>query len=563
MKNNQLHLLADILHQKGISRVVASPGSRNAPAIVILNRHPGLVLKSVIDERSAGFFALGMAQQLKETVALLCTSGSAALNYAPAVAEAYYQKIPLLVITADRPEEWIDQGDGQTIRQQNLFNGYVRKSFHLPQQASEKNIRWHFERSLCEAIDRTQFPAPGPVHVNLPLSEPLYDIEWPEKTEETRYPSIVKSVSLTSANDLDYLGGIWNTTTSKMIVVGQLPPDERLKELLSHFSDDPSVIILTETTANIFIPDTISCIDRTIELLEPDELIKFRPDLLLSLGGAVVSKKVKTLLRQMKPTHHWHINPDTDDFHLDTYQSLTYTIPSDPITFIGQLISVGKKTESNYKKIWLDRSRRHAERHEHFLHKTPYSDLSVYHSLFSAIPRNSHLHLGNSTPVRYAQLFEEASEFVCWSNRGTSGIDGCVSTAAGAAEICNFPIVVITGDIGFLYDSNALWNSNLSPRLRIVLINNGGGNIFRVIPGPDKYDELETLIETGHELNVKGIATTFGLSYFEAHSQVELDQRLPEFFNIEKNNKPALIEVFTSNKISAQVLKDYFKNIAL
>lgn len=560
MKNNHLHLLAEILHRKGISRVVVSPGSRNAPAIVILNRQPGLRLKSIVDERSAGFFALGMAQQLNETVALLCTSGSAALNYAPAVAEAYYQKIPLLVITADRPEEWIDQGDGQTIRQRNLYHGYIRKSFNLPRQTNDKNSRWFFERSLCEAIDRTRFPAPGPVHVNLPLSEPLYDIDWPEFKEEIRCPSIVRTVSQISDKELNHLSQLWNSSATKMIIVGQLPPGNKLDEQLSRFTEDPSVVILTETTSNISIPDAIRCVDRTIEAIVPEEYHNFRPELLLSLGGAVVSKKIKAMLRQMKPTHHWHVNADTEDFHLDTYQSLTLTILSDAAAFTGQLVSSVKKSESNFKKIWLGRSNRHAARHLEFLNTVSYSDLSVYHSLFNKIPGNCHLHLGNSTPVRYAQLFDEASKLVCWSNRGTSGIDGCVSTAAGSAEASELPTVVITGDIGFLYDSNALWNSNLSPRLKIILINNGGGNIFRVIPGPDKYAELEPFIEIRHELNVKGLAATYGLNYSEARSQEELDRILPDFFA--GKDKPALLEIFTHNKISAQVLKDYFKYIS-
>ena len=176
MNNKQLHLLAEILVAKGISHVVASPGSRNAPAMVVFNRKSGIKLKSIADERSAGFYALGMAQQLNEPVALLCTSGTAALNYAPAIAEAFYQKVPLLVITADRPEAWIDQGDGQTIRQRNIFAGYVRKSFHLPHQINDAESLWHFKRLTSEAIDRTTFPASGPVHINLPLSEPLYDI---------------------------------------------------------------------------------------------------------------------------------------------------------------------------------------------------------------------------------------------------------------------------------------------------------------------------------------------------------------------------------------------------
>ena len=561
MNNKQLHLLAEILVAKGISHVVASPGSRNAPAMVVFNRKYGLKLISIADERSAGFYALGMAQQLQEPVALLCTSGTAALNYAPALAEAYYQKIPLLAITADRPEAWIDQGDGQTIRQRNVFAGYVRKSFHLPHQINDAESLWLFKRLTSEAIDRTTFPASGPVHINLPLSEPLYDIEWTAEQISVKILSVTPTETRVSEKTMQELSDIWNTSPSKLILAGQMNADADLNLLLTLITEDPSVTLLTETTSNLNVSDVISCIDRVIEGIGPDEMGHYRPSLLLTIGGAVVSKKIKSLLRKMKPEHHWHINADTDDFHLDTYQSLTQTIPVSPKIFLQQLLVLTTKTESNFKQLWLERNHQHAERHRLFIESAPFSDLKVYETLFREMPGAGHLHLANSTPVRYAQLFEEASGFTTWSNRGTSGIDGCVSTAAGAAEICHETTTVITGDIGFLYDSNALWNSHLSPCLRIVVINNGGGNIFRVIPGPDKYEELEDYIETTHNLNAEGLAKNFGLNYYPANSSEQFEAALSPFYKDQEDNKPALLEVFTENKLSAQVLNDYFKFI--
>lgn len=561
MNNNQLHLLSGIMVAKGISHVVASPGSRNAPAIVVFNRQPGLFLKSIADERSAGFYALGMAQQLKKPVALLCTSGSAALNYAPAIAEAYYQKVPLLVITADRPEAWIDQGDGQTIRQRNVFTGYVRKSFQLPQQIKDTESAWLFKRLVSEAIDRTTFPAAGPVHINLPLAEPLYDIEWPEKEVIVKIPSVVATEIRVDEEVMAELSLIWNTSPSKIILAGQMNADNELNQLLIKLAVDNSVVLLSESTSNLSVPDAESCIDRTIEGIGPEEMDSYRPKLLLTIGGAVVSKKIKSLLRKMQPTHHWHINTDIADFHIDTYQSLTLTIPVEGKTFLKQLCEGAKPSDSNFKQLWLERSHHHATQHKLFVESAPFSDLKVYETLFREMPRGVNLHLGNSTPVRYAQLFEEASGFNTWSNRGTSGIDGCVSTAAGAAEICGEITTIITGDIGFFYDSNALWNSHLSPNLRIIVINNGGGNIFRVIPGPDKYEELEDYIETTHNLNTEGLTKNFGLNYYAASSQEQLEAVLPSFFKNQENNKPALLEVFTSNKRSAQVLNDYFKFI--
>jgi len=264
----------------------------------------------------------------------------------------------------------------------------------------------------------------------------------------------------------------------------------------------------------------------------------------------------------MRPQHHWHVSADTDEFHMDTYQSLTLTIPAQTHAFLSQLMGKRIPHNSHFGQSWMDRSSKCVGKHQEFLRSAPFCDLSVYEILFREMPADGHLHLGNSTPVRYAQLFDQASQFISWSNRGTSGIDGCVSTAAGASAICHHPLTVITGDVGFFYDSNALWNSNLSPLLRIILINNGGGNIFRVIPGPDNFEELEPFIETAHNLNAEGIVKNFGLNYHQAHNQEELEQALPAFFAAQENSKAALLEIFTPNKLSANVLKEYFNFIA-
>ncbi|HRW70238.1 2-succinyl-5-enolpyruvyl-6-hydroxy-3-cyclohexene-1-carboxylic-acid synthase [Lentimicrobium sp.] len=561
MSQEHLSLLASIIAEKGITHAVVSPGSRNAPAIIAFSRSGRLKLISISDERSAGFYALGMAQQLGHTVALLCTSGSAALNYAPAVAEAYYQKVPLLVITADRPAEWIDQGDGQTIRQQEVYANFIRKSFQLPHHIDNLSNYWHFSRMVNEAVDRTRFPAPGPVHLNLPLAEPLYDLQLNPEPGDIRINNLIEVEHRIPESALQGLVAQWNKAGSKLILAGQLPPGHGLEHWLCKLAEDPSVAVFTETTSNLHSQGCIRCIDRTIEGITDEQLPGYTPDILLTFGGAVVSKKVKALFRKMKPAQHWHINPDPDDFHLDTYQSLTLTIPSEAAVFIRQLAAVVAPAQSDFRARWQLLSERHLIKHGDFLANASFSDLTVFEALFRQIPDDTHLHLGNSTPIRYAQLFDEASRYTTWSNRGTSGIDGCVSTAAGAAAIGKHPVTVITGDIGFFYDSNALWNNHLPPSLRIILINNGGGNIFRVIPGPDRYEELEPYIETSHRFNAEGIAKNFGVNYYPAADQASLLKLLPAFYGPQNNNQPALLEIFTPAVTSAETLRNYFKFI--
>ncbi len=554
----QIGLLAALMIQKGITQVVASPGSRNAPAIIMFAQHKSLKLISIADERSAGFFALGMAIKTRNPVALLCTSGTAPLNYAPAIAEAYYQKIPLLVITADRPKEWIDQGDGQTIRQENIFANYIRKSFSLPSVAETPESQWFANRIINEAIDRCRYPEAGPVHLNLPIAEPLYRIELNEPLPRFRTISIASIEKKISPDQMKKLSQQWNGAFSKLILIGQVAEGVNISRLLTRLSEDPSVVIMMETTSNIHHPKFINCIDRVIDGIDGAEIEKLKPEILLTFDGAIVSKKIKALLRKMKPEVHWHVSPDPDEFHTDTYQSLTLTIPVSAGSFIAQLTETFSPVTSEYHLNWLERSSVRRNLHHQFIRKVEFCDMQVYDILFGKIPEGTDIHLANSTPVRYAQLFDQSGKQRFYSNRGTSGIDGCVSTAAGSAYVSTNPITVISGDIGFLYDSNALWNVNLKPDFRIVVINNGGGNIFRILEGPSDFEQLEPYIETVHQFNVQGMAANFGLDYFQATDKQTLEEMLVRFYDY-SHGKAAILEIITPNILSANVLKEYFK----
>lgn len=578
MNKEHIGRLAAIMVAKGIEQVVVSPGSRNAPVIILFGKNRSLKLLSVGDERSAGFFALGLALQSQKTVALLCTSGSAVLNYAPAIAEAYYQKIPLLVLTADRPVELIDQGDSQTIRQQNVFSNYIRKSFNLPVAIHSNNERWYTDRVVNEAIDRTMYPVQGPVQLNIPLDEPLYDIDY---VIEGR-PAIIRyNLPNQQLNEesMQRLAGVWKSASSVMIVAGQMSPSQEVKDLLLKLAEDPSIVVLTETTSNLTHNRFINCIDRTIAVIPASKNKDYAPDLLITIGGAIISKKIKAMLRDMSPANHWHISNDPDEFHFDTYKSLTETIPLNARDFLTQLqheLSTKHLLDSSeddqiqrqelikinnsnsYYSKWQLAVAKTAQKHSEYMEKIEFTDFRAYHTIFEHLPENTAVHLGNSTPVRYAQLFDQRINLKFYANRGTSGIDGCTSTAAGFAYNYSGLTVIITGDIGFLYDSNGLWNSNLPERFKIILINNGGGNIFRIIDGPTGHEELEPFIETRHNLQAAGIASNFNIEYFKASDEDELKSQLPLFLKPQDSHRPALLEIITNNQLSAQTLRDYF-----
>lgn len=550
-------LLTDIFVKKGLKHIVISPGSRNAPVINSFGNHSQIEALSIIDERSAAFFAMGIAQQTKKTVAISCTSGTAVLNYAPAIAEAYYQKIPLLILTADRPANLIDQGDGQTIRQNDIYSNYIKKSFELPTKVeSEKDLKLAAEL-INEAINLTMSPDGGPVHINLPFAEPLY-----KQAEDCSFQSEVidvKPLSLRIEEDsIKEYARIWNQYDKKLLIAGMMDPDPDFNNILTKITNDDSVVLLTETTSNLKNSCDCPCIDKVVSTISDNEINDFQPKLLISFGGYIISKMVKAFIRKNKPIVHWHI--DLVDTSIDTYQCLTNGIQQTPKGFFEQLIPHLEKQESNYKQGWLNRDKRSTERHQIYMDECEYSDLKVFESILDSIPENSQLQLGNSTPVRYAQLFKSKRNLNYFSNRGTSGIDGVVSTAAGAAWISDQPVTVITGDLGFFYDSNALMNNNLKSKLRIIIINNGGGGIFRFIDGPDSTSHLEEFFETRHNWSAEFIAKAFNVPYFKASSLNKLKIELDTFFDY-STQQTAILEIFTPGKENGKILRSYFENL--
>ena len=547
-----ISLLADLFVKKGLRHIVISPGSRNAPIILAFANHPKINAISVVDERSAAFFALGMAQQTGKTVAIACTSGSAVLNYASAIAEAFYQKIPLLVLTADRPPKLIDVGDGQTIRQENVFANIIKKSYQLPLDVNSDEDLKDVNRQLNEAIYFTQFPEAGPVHVNIPFDEPLYDVvsDGPMATA-LNFEENNKEIS--GNTEADFLDD-WHNSRKVMLIAGQNQYPNQINELLIKISEEKQVVVLTETTSNLSHPGFIDCIDNVLTAIDETESVNFQPDMLVTLGGAVVSKKIKKYLRQYRPKIHWHLSPSGEK--RDTYLCLNHNPAIHPIPFLEKILPQLSKASTEYLQLWMNRKKQVEILRRQYLSQVSWSDLKVFDILFKNIPQHSMLHLGNSTPVRYSQLFGSLSHFKYFSNRGVSGIDGQLSTAAGSAYANRDLHTIITGDMGFFYDSNALMNHNLRSNLKIIVINNGGGGIFRFIPGPDSSNQLEKFFEAKHSWKAGLIAKAFDINYFKAEDEKELRDVLSLFYA--EASRPALLEIITHAEANAQILRDYF-----
>ena len=534
---------------KGITTIIISPGSRNAPLTIGFVNNPAFQCYSIADERCAAFFALGIAQQTNQPVALVCTSGSALLNYYPAFAEAFYSQIPLIVISADRPQSKIDIGDGQTIRQENVFENHSLYNANLKEHVSTEN-----DLKINEAIN-TAITQKGPVHINAPFEEPLYETI----SELSVTVNIVASANATqpiSIEDVSEFATIWNNSTKKMILVGVNEPNVINSNIINAFAKDKSVVVLTETTSNLHHPSFINNIDTIITPFTNADFENFRPEILVTFGGMVVSKRIKAFLRKYKPKHHCHI----DSLRAyDTFGALTKHFKVDPNAFFDTFLPLAKAVKSNYFEQLDAVEVLRKLKSDIYLNKIPFSDFKVFEKVMQCLPKNSQLQISNSSAIRYAQLIAVDPSIEVYCNRGTSGIDGSTSTAIGAAVANDKQTVFITGDIGFLYDSNALWNNYIPKNFKIILINNGGGGIFRILPGHEESPVFNTFFETSHCLTAEHLAKMYGFEYSIASDEGSLATSLTALYR--QNEKPSILEIFTPTLINDSILLQYFKEL--
>jgi len=546
-KKELAQLVISACHQFKIDTVVISPGSRNAPLTVGFYNHPAIETLSVVDERCAAFFALGIAQQTQKAVAILCTSGSALLNYYPAIAEAFYSNIPLVVLSADRPKHLIDIGDGQTIRQENVFENHILFSTNL---IENEKFKTRNSQLIGEAL-QISVSQKGPVHINIPFDEPLY--ETVDEMKTFHFPHISMSSLDNSHIKYTELAKIWNLAKKKMILVGVNYPDEDLHRLMDVYAQDDSVLLLTETTSNLEHQKAINSIDQLIFSLSDDEFKELQPDILITFGGMIVSKRIKQFLRKYQPKHHWNID---EKKATNTFFCLTEFIQTKPVDFFANFDKFIQTSESGYQPKWLQVRDEKRTKHTEYLLKIKHSDFKVFEQVLESVPRDCQLQISNSSVIRYMQLFTIHKTNNVFCNRGTSGIDGSTSTAIGAAFASKHQTIFITGDLSFFYDSNALWNTNISKNFRIILINNSGGGIFKIIPGPNATNARD-YFETPHCLTAEHLCKMHGFEYQKAFSIQTVQDQIKDFYSA--SEKPKILEIFTASQENDLVLKDYFK----
>ena len=563
-----------------------SPGSRNAPLIKSYAIDSFFTTYSIIDERSAGFFALGIAQQTGNPVIVVCTSGSAVLNYHPAVAEAYYSNIPLIVISADRLPFKIDIGDGQVIRQakvleqHTIYSGTFRPDvMHgqktilecphqkiIPQGASESQIYSlqqqtnQFNYELAEEAFQRALKYNQPIHLNAPFAEPLY--EMTDKIVELPESNPLKIPLKSSSMNLEKLIENWNQFRYRWILIGASNPNLLTQKVIDLLSRDPNTVVLTETTSNIYGKNFIYSID---SLMFPYELKTnippFQaPEVVLTIGGMIISKKIKSYLRNIHNLEHWHLGFNTAN---DTFYSLTEVIKCNPNEFLDSIYSVESymKVQTNYGQDVLEKFNYFKGLGDEFLKKIPFSDLKAFSLISTSVPRNTLVHFSNSSIIRYAQLFQWDPSISIFCNRGVSGIEGSLSVALGASQITDNPTLLITGDLSLFYDSNGFWNKYIRSDFRIILINNRGGGIFRIIPTNSKDTPVfDQYVETVHNRNARYLAEEYGFDYMVVKSSESLNESLETFYQL--SDRPRLLEIQTPRRINDMLLLDYFNVMA-
>lgn len=554
-----VNILTSLLLEYGVSDAVVCPGSRNAPIVHNFSVCEAIRCRPVTDERSAAFYALGLAIATRRPTVVCVTSGSALLNVMPAVAEAAYQHVPLVVISADRPQQWIDQLDGQTIPQSDALGRFVRKAVQLPEPHNDEE-RWLCRRLVNEAMHLATCRQGAPVHINVPISEPLFEFDTEQLPQLSRFNYIKRAVIKDASMDMP---DAFHDATRPMIVIGQLAHGTISHETIRSLSE--KYVVMSEPLSNpsymtIHFDEAIRYIVSDNSSINDDEDDKtaYYPDYVIYVGDTLVSKPARRFLRNAKAPSCL-ITPDAADIH-DPLMTLTDIVECDTDSINTLLASLCDAPDTDERcrfhdrwQSFLDAYAAHAD-----AYAPEYSQMATvkyFEEQLADLDIDICVHYANSSAVRLACIY--AQHYV-WCNRGVNGIEGSLSTAAGFSLATPDMTICVIGDLSFFYDQNALWNSNLRGNLRIILLNNRGGGIFRQLPGLSDSPAADDLVMASHENTAQGICTQNDIGYMSAKNMDEMQIGIVTLLTRE-SERPMLLEVFTDSNDDVKALEKYFK----
>ncbi|BAS59445.1 2-succinyl-5-enolpyruvyl-6-hydroxy-3-cyclohexene -1-carboxylate synthase [Leptolyngbya boryana NIES-2135] len=518
-------VLVETLARSGLKTAIICPGSRSTPLTVAFARHPDIEAIPILDERSASFFALGIARRTHQPVVLVCTSGSAGANFFPAVVEARESRVPLLVLTADRPPELRNCNAGQAIDQQKLFGSFT--NFYTEITIPELSLLSYLRQTVLNAIEQTQYPIPGVVHLNLPFREPLAPIE--QSGMPAQLPAnFFEHLSNSKSPKLGGFRGLPDdlATQRGIIIAGVSQPKDLQKycESIALLSKSLSMPVFAEALSPLrnfasLNPYLISTYDT---ILRNKELAKnLAPEVVIRIGEMPTSKEVRLWLEQIQPLQYVL---DPSDRSLDPLHSRTIhirlsiedlqTVPTLPITdFLKDWLAA----ESKMRQI-IDQSL--AEETALFEGKSAWL-------LSQTLPPDIPLFIASSMPVRDAEFFWKPGDLRIqpFFNRGANGIDGTLSTALGIAH--HQTAVMLTGDLALLHDTNGfLMRSQFKGHLTIVLINNNGGGIFGMLPIAPFDPPFEEFFATPQNIDFSKLCQTYDVKHEIIETWDQLRDRL-------------------------------------
>lgn len=541
-------ILTELLHANGVVHLVVSPGSRNASLISEAEQSGYFNMHFVVDERSAAFAALGISLIEDAPVAIVCTSGTAMLNYSPAIAEAYYRSIPLIAITTDRPKQWIGQDDSQTINQVGIYANITRSSIDLPVLSDEESV-WYSNRILNNLFfDLRKWH--GPVHINVQIAQPTVAVECSNNVWN-RAITFFRSRQDAAVHQVRELAATIASPRKVIIVAGFMPPSSKLNRALSKLAQKSNVVVISETISNLHSPEFLGAADLMLKTIGSNYGTQYLPDVAISLGGSLVSRRLKDFLRSTPGLEHWYVGKSTE--LVDCFKKLTKVIDMEPAIFLEQLAPAMAPfgAESDWSSLWERLNNKSLSTLQYIVDKAPWSDLAAFNRIIHSIPRRWNVQFSNGTPIRYAQLFPH-NYHRCDCNRGVSGIDGCISTAIGASAVYNDVTLLVCGDTSASYDISALGLDLVSPKFKMIVIRNGGGGIFRFIGATRNLSIREKYLCGQFELPLKEMAQAYNFRYFSSTNMNELIGVLKLF--VHETTQPCVLEIFTPAEESASLL---------
>lgn len=548
--HKNVQIIISLLKQYGISHIVFSAGTRHIPLAFSIENDPFFHCYSIVDERSAAFFALGLIEKSGEPVAIACTSGTATCNYVSAVNEAYYQQLPLVVLTSDRNPYYLNQQEEQMVTQYNLFSDAVKKSVNLPIVRDEKDAVY-CTRLVNEALLELKHREAGPVHINFPIDDNYPEPMGTFKLKEMDLPK-VRKIERISVESEDL---IWDDLAYKlkhsrtMIIYGQDKPADNVRlEAMRLFAESFNCIYATDILSNV---GGKYCIDMGTALKVVDLSGDLMPTLIITMNGASISG-IKARFKD-KGIEHWHISKE--GMVSDVFRSQTAIIECSVEYFLKRLGSLADKQDNTYYEKW-EKAIFAGQVHDSFDIEVEYSGTYLIQQFMKTIPKSSLLHLANSNSVRIASMFQVDPSIEVYCNRGTCGIDGSMSAFIGQAQVSlNQLCFLIIGDLSFFYDMNALWNRYIGANIRILLHNNFGGAIFHApfYKQVEEFPNIDRHIAAGHDTQARAWAEARGFKYLSAHNKSEVCKELPVFMD-SSEKQPILFEVFTEMETDAEQL---------